>query len=67
MCEQVGGTHYSSMKIQPIEFIMANKLSFTQGNVVKYICRYKGKGGIQDLNKAKHYIDLLIEFEEENK
>ena len=65
MCEQVGGTHYSIMKIQPIEFIMANKLSFIQGNIIKYVCRYKSKGGIEDLNKAKHYIDLLIELEEE--
>ena len=61
MCEQVGGTHYSSMKIQPIEFIMANDLSFTQGNVIKYICRYKDKGGIQDLEKAKQNIDFMIQ------
>ena len=62
---QVGGSHYSEMAIQPIEFIHKNGLSFIQGNVIKYVCRYKSKGGIEDLNKAKHYIDLLIEFEEE--
>ena len=62
---QIGGSHYSDMAIQPIEFIHKNNLSFIQGNVIKYVCRYKSKGGIQDLNKAKHYIDLLIEFEEE--
>ena len=62
---QIGGSHYSEMVIQPIEFIHKNGLSFIQGNVVKYVCRYKSKGGIEDLNKAKHYIDLLIEFEEE--
>ena len=61
---QIGGNHYSDMTIQPIEFIHKNGLSFIQGNVIKYVCRYKDKGGIQDLNKAKHYIDLLIEFEE---
>lgn len=62
---QIGGNHYSNMPIQPIEFIHKNNLSFIQGNIIKYVCRYKSKGGIQDLNKAKHYIDLLIEFEEE--
>ncbi len=62
---QIGGSHYSDMAIQPIEFIHKNGLSFIQGNVIKYVCRYKSKGGIEDLNKAKHCIDLLIEFEEE--
>ena len=63
--EQIGGKHYSEMVIQPIEFIHKNNLSFIQGNVIKYVCRYKSKGGIQDLQKAKHYIDLLIELEGE--
>ena len=62
---QIGGSHYSKMAIQPTEFIHKNNLSFIQGNVIKYVCRYKSKGGLQDLNKAKHYIDLLIELEEE--
>ena len=62
---QIGGNHYKDMTIQPIDFIMANNLSFCQGNVIKYICRYKNKNGIQDLQKAKQYIDFLIE--EENK
>lgn len=62
---QIGGSHYSNMAIQPTEFIHKNGLSFIQGNIIKYVCRYKAKGGIEDLNKAKHYIDLLIEFEEE--
>ena len=61
---QIGGNHYSDMTIQPIEFIHKNNLSFTQGNIIKYVCRYKSKGGIEDLNKAKHCIDLLIELEE---
>ena len=62
---QIGGSHYSDMAIQPTEFIHKNNLSFIQGNIIKYVCRYKSKGGIEDLNKAKHYIDLLIELEEE--
>ena len=62
---QIGGSHYSEMAIQPIEFIHKNGLSFIQGNIIKYVCRYKSKGGIEDLNKANHYIDVLIEFEED--
>lgn len=58
---QVGGQHYKSMKIQPIEFIQANNLGFEEGNAVKYICRWKNKNGVQDLEKAIHYIQLLIE------
>ncbi len=61
LSEQVGGSHYKSMKIQPVEFIMANNLNFCEGNAVKYLCRYKQKGGVQDLHKAKHYIEILIE------
>lgn len=60
---QVDGNHYKDMKIQPIEYSMANNLNFCQGNVVKYITRYKNKNGRKDLEKAKHYIDLLIELE----
>lgn len=63
--EQIGGNHYQKMKIEPIKFIMANNLSFCQGNVIKYICRYKDKNGIQDLLKAKQYIDFLIEQEKQ--
>ena len=57
---QVGGNHYTKFEIQPYEFISKNNLSFFQGNVVKYVCRYLKKGGIQDLEKIKHYIDLEI-------
>ena len=60
---QVGGSHYRDMKIQPIEFIFANDLGFAEGSVVKYVCRWQAKGGIEDLRKAKHYIELLIEHE----
>jgi hypothetical protein len=60
---QEGGDHYKKCKIQPIEFINENGLNFCQGNIVKYVVRYKSKNGIEDLKKAKHYIDLLIDFE----
>jgi hypothetical protein len=61
---QVGSTqHYKDFKIQPIEFITANKLSFIQGNVIKYICRYDKKNGKEDIDKAIHYCELLKELE----
>lgn len=60
---QVGGSHYTDCKIQPIEYIWANNLGFSEGNVVKYITRWRSKGGIKDLEKAKHHIALLIEHE----
>ena len=61
---QVGGSHYKNMTIQPVEFIEKNNLGFCVGNIIKYVCRYKDKNGIEDLKKARHYIDLLIEIEE---
>lgn len=60
---QVAGNHYAKYKIQPTEFIHANNVPFIEGNIIKYVMRYKDKNGIEDLKKAKHYIDLLIEFE----
>lgn len=60
---QVSGSHYKDMPIQPAEFITANGLGFCAGNVIKYVCRYKHKNGIEDLRKARHYIDLLIQLE----
>jgi hypothetical protein len=57
---QVGGNHYKSFRIQPYEFISKNNLSFFQGNVVKYVCRYKDKNGIEDLKKIIHYCELEI-------
>ena len=59
--KQVCCNHYQSMKIQPAEFINKNKLPFAEGNAIKYICRHINKGGEQDLEKAKHYIDMIIE------
>ena len=59
--KQIGGNHYKDMVIQPSEFINKNKLQFAEGNSIKYICRHSLKGGKQDLEKAKHYIDMIIE------
>ncbi len=53
--------HYTQHEIEPIDFIVKNKLDFCQGNVVKYVCRYNLKGGLDDLLKAKQYIDFIIE------
>lgn len=58
---QVGGDHYSKRAIQPIDYIRANGLGFCEGNVVKYITRWRDKDGVKDLQKARHYIDFLIE------
>ena len=57
--KQIGGEHYKT-SIQPIEFILANNLGFCEGNVVKYVTRWKDKGGVQDLKKAIHYLEFLI-------
>lgn len=58
---QVGGQHYKSKAIQPVDYILANALNFCEGNVVKYVTRWRDKGGVQDLEKAKHYLEFLIE------
>jgi hypothetical protein len=60
---QVGGTHYKDLKIQPVEYIAANKIPFIEGNIIKYISRWRSKGGLDDLQKAKHFLDILIELE----
>lgn len=60
---QVGGNHYKMLAIQPIEYITKNNLGYCEANVVKYISRWRDKGGKKDLEKAKHYIDLLIQLE----
>ena len=60
---QVGGSHYKDRAIQPWDYIIANDLGFLEANVVKYVTRYKAKNGIKDLEKARHYLDKLIEVE----
>ncbi len=65
--KQVGGNHYLKYKIQPVEFIIKNNIGFVEGNIIKYILRFKDKGGIADLEKAKHYIELLIDSSKSSK
>jgi hypothetical protein len=61
--KQVAGSHYKDLPIQPVEYIYANALGYFEGNVVKYVSRWRKKNGMADLEKAKHYIELLIELE----
>ena len=65
LTEQVGGDHYSKLAIQPAVYAEQNKLSYLQGNAIKYITRYKDKGGVEDLHKAIHTVKLLIELEQD--
>ena len=60
---QHGGTHYKDKTMQPWDYIAANGLGYFEGNVVKYVSRWRDKGGIEDLRKARHYLDKLIELE----
>lgn len=61
--KQEGGDHYKKLAIQPIEFIFKNKIGYAEGNVIKYVTRWRDKNGVEDLKKARHYLDLLIEAE----
>ena len=63
LATQVGGSHYKDMPIQPVEFITKNKIGFLEGCVIKRVCRWRAKDGLQDLRKAIHEIELLIEME----
>jgi hypothetical protein len=59
--KQVDGNHYSKMKIQPAYFINENDLPFAEGNAIKYICRHKSKGKAKDIQKAIHYLEMILE------
>jgi hypothetical protein len=61
--KQEGGTHYMKCAIQPIEYIYANRIGFIEGNIIKYITRWRDKNGIEDLKKIIHYCELLIDME----
>jgi hypothetical protein len=61
--KQVGGDHYRRMAIQPVQFAHDNGLGFIEASVVKYVCRHRDRGGKQDLEKAIHFLELLIEME----
>lgn len=63
LAHQEGGRHYKDMKIQPVEYIHANSIGYFEGNVIKYVSRHRAKNGVEDLKKARHYLDLLIEME----
>ena len=64
--KQISGSHYKNKGIQPIAYIHANQLGFCEGNVIKYVTRHKEKNGKADLEKAIHYLELLIELEYKN-
>jgi hypothetical protein len=59
--KQVGGDHYSKMKIQPVDYIIENGLGYLEGNVIKYVTRHTNKNGVEDINKAIHYLELIKE------
>ena len=61
LVKQVGGNHYRNYVIQPAEFINKNKLLFAEGNAIKYICRHSHKGGVEDIDKAIHYLEMIKE------
>jgi Protein of unknwon function (DUF3310) len=63
---QIGGDHYKEMAIQPVEYIHANDIPFIEGCVIKYVSRWRSKGGIPDLEKARHFLDMLIELENDD-
>lgn len=60
---QVGGGHYRELPIQPVEFITKNRIPYIEGCVIKYVCRHRAKNGRQDIEKAIHYLQLLLEQE----
>jgi hypothetical protein len=60
--KQIGGSHYKSFAIEPWTFVQENNLNPFQANVIRYVCRYKKKGGIQDLEKIIHYCEMEIDF-----
>jgi hypothetical protein len=64
LSHQVGGNHYKGLVIQPVEYIHKNGIGFCEGSAIKYLTRWREKGGIEDLRKAKHFIDILIELEQ---
>lgn len=64
--KQEGGSHYKEMTIQPIEYIQANSLDYLEGNVIKYISRHRSKNGQEDIKKAMHYCQLILEYQYKN-
>lgn len=62
LTKQEGGNHYKDMKIQPVEFIVANNIDFLEANVIKYVCRHESKNREQDIRKAIHYCELILQL-----
>lgn len=60
---QQGGGHYKDLKIQPVEYIHANNIPYLDGNVIKYVTRHRSKNGAEDIKKAIHYLELILEME----
>lgn len=63
LAQQIAGNHYKDLPIQPVQYIHANGIGYFEGNVIKYVTRWRAKGGVEDLKKARHYLDLLIDLE----
>ena len=61
IASQIGGNHYKTMPIQPLEFFMANRMEAPEAKVIKYVCRWRHKAGVQDLEKAAHMLSVMIE------
>ena len=61
--KQIGGSHYQNFTIQPAEFVNKNKLLFAEGNAIKYICRHSTKGGVEDIDKAINYLEMIKEWD----
>jgi len=61
---QTGGDHYAKLAIQPMQYALANAIPFAEGSVIKYVTRWRDKGGVEDLKKARHMLDMLIAHEE---
>ena len=60
---QEGGNHYKDLAIQPVEYIHRNNIPFIEGSVIKYVTRWRQKGGVEDIKKARHFLDLLLQLE----
>lgn len=63
LARQEGGSHYKDFVIQPVEFCHVNNIPYIEATAIKYLCRWRKKNGIEDLKKAKHFIEMLIELE----
>lgn len=64
--KQIGGNHYKDKGIQPIEYILSNGLNYSEGNVIKYVTRHRDKNGAEDIKKAIHYLEFILDSEYDN-